>query len=331
METVGNSPVREVGPFIRPQRSIRLGLQFRQALEGYICISPWLIGFTVFTLGPMLASAVLSLTEYSVVRAPRFIGLSNYSTIFTQPQFWISVQNTVYFTAIYVPLSLIGALGCALLLNQRVTGRLFFRSIYYLPSITPAVATAYLWMWLLQPRVGLINYILSLIGIQGPAWIGSPAWSKPALILMALWQAIGGNTMLIFLAALQGVPMELKEAAEIDGASMWQRFWRITIPMISPTLFFTMILGLIGGLQVFNLAYIVGSGGGFTFEMGGPAYSTLFYVLNIYVRAFQYWDMGMGSALAWVFFMVVMVLTYIQLKLARSWVYYEGASGDKQW
>lgn len=331
MKSLPSAPGQRLAAFATTRVPALRKLSVRQAIEGYICISPWLIGFVIFTLGPMLASAVLSLTDYSVVKSPRFVGLTNYFTIFAQPTFWISVKNTVYFTVIYVPISLAGSLGCALLLNQPIKGRLFFRSIYYLPSITPAVATAYLWLWLLQPRVGLINHLLQLVGIQGPAWVGSPLWSKPALILMALWAAIGGNTMLIFLSALQGVPVELQEAAGIDGAGTMQRFRHITLPMISPTLFFTSIMGLIAGLQVFNLAYIVGSGGGFTMEMGGPAYSTLFYVLNLYMRAFQYWDMGVGSAMAWVFFVVVLLLTLFQVRMSRMWVYYEGKTEEKQW
>jgi len=304
----------------------------REALQGYLYITPWIVGFLIFILGPMLVSLFLSLTEYNIVNSPKFAGLTNYYTLAQDPLFWKSLGNTVYYAFLFVPLNIIGSLGCALLLNQKIRGRSFFRSIFFLPSVTPLVATALLWMWILQPQVGLLNYLLSLVGITpGPGWLGSPAWSKPALILMSSWGAIGGGTMLIFLAGLQGVARELQEAAEVDGAGSWTRFWRITLPMLSPTMFFNIVLGLIGAFQQFTLAYVATSLSGQQFPAGGPLYSTLFYVLNLYQQGFDYWQMGYASALAWVFLLIVLIFTFIQLGLARRWVYYESDSGSTKW
>ncbi len=310
---------------------IRLRMAQKEALEGYLYISPWLLGFLIFTLGPMLVSLYLSLTEYAIIKPPKFVGLNNYTTIVNDPLFWKSLENTIYYTVIFVPLSILGSLGCALLLNRPLRGRSIFRSILFLPSITPVVATAVLWIWLLQPQVGLVNYLLSLVGIPGPGWLTSPAWAKPALILISLWGSIGGATMLIFLAGLQGVPSELLEAAEVDGAGGWTRFWRITLPLLSPTLFFATILGLIGAFQQFTLAYVATSSVGQGRPAGGPVYSTLFYVLNLYQQAFDYWNMGYASALAWTFLVFVLAITFVQLVLSRRWVYYEANAGDAKW
>ena len=177
----------------------------------------------------------------------------------------------------------------------------------------------------------MINHLLSMVGISGPGWLGSTKWSKPALIIISLWSSAGGGTMLIFLAGLQGIPVELHESAEIDGAGAWQRFWHITLPLLSPAIFFNLVLGVIGALQMFTLAYVATSGAGQQRPAGGPANSTLFYVLNLYNYTFDYWEMGYGSALAWVFFMIVLALTYIQLRSAHIWVYYEAAAGEVRW
>ena len=216
------------------------------------------------------------------------------------------------------------------MLNQPVKGRTFFRSLYFLPSITPLVASVILWIWIFHPEVGLMNYLLGLVGIEpGPRWFGSTKWSKPALIIISLWGSAGGGNMLILLAGLQGVPRELHESAEIDGANSWQRFWRITLPLLSPAMFFNLVLGIIGALQMFALAYLATTG--YDVPAGGPATSTLFYMVNLYNHAFDYWEMGYGSALAWVFFLAVLILTYIQLRLAKGWVYYEAAAGELKW
>ena len=316
-----------------PARARRKGLTLatREAIQGYLYILPWALGFLFFTLGPMLASMYLSLTQYTMMAPPRFVGLRNYLHVFNDRLFWKSLQNTAYYALIFVPISITGSLCCAILLNQKIVLRTVFRSLYFLPSITPIVATGLIWVFLFQPTAGLINYLLSMIGIDGPGWLATTTWSKPALIIIALWGAVGGGNMLIFLAGLQGVPIELQEAAEIDGANSWQRFWRVTIPLITPTVFFSLLLGVIGALQQFTLAYVVTSAGAQTRVVGGPAYSTLFYVLNLYNYAFDFWEMGYGSALAWIFFLVVLTLTYIQLRSSSMWVYYESAAGELKW
>lgn len=301
----------------------------REAIEGYLYISPWLIGFLVFAAGPMLVSLFLSLTIYKIITPPDLIGVANYVRMFTDDLFWRSLWNTVYYALIFVPISIGGSLTCALLLNQSLWGRTLFRAIYFLPSITPIVATAFLWLWIFQPNVGLANYLLGEVGIAGPRWLDDIQWSKPALILISLWGSIGGGAMLIFLAGLQGIPHELYESAEIDGAGVNSKFWRITLPLLSPSMFFNMVLGLIGAMQMFTLAFVATSGAGQTRPAGGPAYSTLFYVLNLYNHAFDYWEMGYASALAWFFFLILLLLTYWQLRLSRSWVYYEFERGDR--
>ncbi len=295
----------------------RLTLRQRRALEGYLYISPFLLGFLLFFLGPALASAYLSLTSYQILSPPRFIGLANYIKAFgSDPLFWTAIGNTLYYVGIAVPLSLAGSLGCAVLLNQEVRGRYIFRTFFFLPSVTPVVATTLLWMWILNPDFGLINYLLSMIGIHGPRWLGSPEWSKPAMILIHLWGAVGGGAMVIFLAGLQSVPQELHESAAIDGANAWHRFIHITIPMLTPSIFLNLVLGLIGGLRVFTVAFIA--------TAGGPAYSTYFYMLHLFNNAFSFLEMGYASALAWIFTVMVLMLTVIQFKLSESWVYYAG-------
>jgi len=302
----------------------------KEAIEGYLYVLPWVLGFLIFTLGPMLASLYLSFTDYTMLTPPRFSGLANFKRILSDNLFRRSVTNTLYYAGIFVPASMLASLCCALLLNRRVRARAFFRAVYFLPSITPIVASVILWIWLLHPEVGLVNHFLGLVGIRpGPGWLSSTKWSKPALILISLWGSAGGGNMLILLAGLQGVPRELHESAEIDGANAWHRFWRITLPLLSPALFFNVVLGIIGALQMFATAYVANTG--YATAAGGPAYSTLFYMVNLYNNAFVYWEMGYGSALAWVFFVAVMVLTYIQMRLARGWVYYEAAAGEMKW
>lgn len=292
-------------------------LSRRKALEGYLYISPFLLGFVLFILGPALASAFISLTDYNVLSAPNFVGLANYVKAFHgDPLFWVSVSNTLYYAVIAVPLSLLGALGCAILLNQRMKLQGAFRTMFFLPSITPIVASTLLWMWILNPDFGLLNYVLSLAGIQGPKWLGSTEWSKPALILMYLWGSMGGGAMIIFLAGLQGVPHELHESAAIDGANPWHRFTNITIPMLTPSIFLNLVLGLIGGLRVFTVAFVATN--------GGPSYATYFFILHLFNQAFQYLEMGYGSALAWIFTFFVLALTALEFRLSDRWVYYAG-------
>jgi len=291
----------------------------RQNLLGYLWISPWLLGFVIFTAGPMIASLVLSFTNYRIINVIKWAGLDNYVYALTKDElFWPSMGITFYYMLIAVPLGLLGSLLLAMLLNQRVRGESIFRTLFYLPSLTPAAAAALLWAWLLHAEVGLVNYILSLIGIKGPPWLGSVRWAMPAIILITLWTGMGGGRMIIFLAGLQGVPQEFYEAAEIDGASGWRKFLHITLPMISPTIFFNLVLGIIGALQVFTTAYIT--------TKGGPGRATWFFALHIYTSAFEYFDMGYASTLAWFLFLVLLVFTIIQLRLSEMWVYYAGSA-----
>ena len=289
----------------------------RQNVLGYLWISPWLIGLVIFTLGPMLASFVLGFTRYRIIKPPTWAGLDNYVTALTDDKlFWPSLGRTFYYVLVSVPLGLLGSLLLAMLLNQRVRGETIFRTLFYLPSLTPAAAAAILWVWLLHYEVGLVNYLLSLIGIKGPPWLGSLQWAIPAIILIGLWSGIGGGRMIIFLAGLQGVPQEFYEAAEIDGAGWWHRLRHITLPMISPTIFFNLVLGIIGALQVFTTAYIT--------TKGGPGRATWFFALHVYTHAFEYFDMGYACTLAWFMFLIILVFTIIQIRISDLWVYYAG-------
>lgn len=291
-------------------------LQRREAIEGYLWISPWVIGFIIFSLGPIIASAYLSLTQYKIGGSPEWIGLANYrEAFFVDKQFWPSLGRTVYYSVATVALGVSLSLVAALLLNQNIKGRAFYRALYYLPSLTPVVALAILWRWLLQPKVGLVNTMLAQVGIDGPGWLTDRDWAIPALIIVALWASIGGGRMIIFLAGLQGVPKEIYESAELDGANPVQRFFNITLPLISPVILFNLILGIIGSFSVFSIAYIA--------TEGGPNYATWFYMLHLYYNAFSYFQMGYASALAWIFFIIIFILSFLQIKLSNRWVYYE--------
>lgn len=292
-------------------------LQTRKALWGYLFGLPWIIGLIVFVVGPILASFVLSFTEYDVLSPPKFIGLGNYVKAFTNDSlFWPSVGRTFEYALGVVPLGLLGSLLLAMLLNRKSRGVYIFRTMFFIPSLTPAVALALLWTWLFHPTVGPINVTLAYLGIQGPGWLTDPNWALPALIIITLWGSTGGNTMLIFIAGLKGVPQELHDAAQIDGAGRWAKFWNVTLPMISPTLLFNLILGVIGALKVFTISFVATS--------GGPSYATWFFALHIYQQAFSYFRMGYGSALAWIFLVMLLVFTYLQLTYSRRWVYYAG-------
>lgn len=289
----------------------------REIIEGYLYLSPWILGFVFLVGGPMIASFVLSFTEYRITSAPTFIGLQNFRTAFTEDRlFWPSLGRTFYYAVVSVPITIIGSLILALLLNQKIRGSTWFRTFFFLPHLTPIVAAALLWTMLLHPETGFVNYLLGLVGIEGPKWFGSTQWAIPGLILISTWRGIGGNRMMIFLAGLQGVPESLYDASDIDGANWWQRFWNVTLPMISPTMFFNLVLGIIQALRVFAAAMIA--------TKGGPAYATWFFALHIYNQAFQYFEMGYASSLAWIFLVVMLGFTYIQFKSASRWVYYEG-------
>lgn len=306
-------------PFLATVVGAKTIMQARDAVWGYVFLLPWLIGLIVFWLGPIIMSFGLSFTQYDAISAPQFIGLDNYKKAFFGDQlFWPSIVRTFEYSAVVVPLGLIGSLTLALLLNRGMRGTYVFRALFFVPSLTPAVALALLWSWLLQPEIGPINDGLKVLGIAGPAWLSSRYWALPSIIIINLWASMGGNTMLIFLAGLQGVPQELHEAASLDGAGRWGQFWHITLPMISPTFFFNLVLGVIGALKVFSTAFVVSNGN------GGPAYALWFFALHIYQQAFSFFKMGYGSALAWIFVVMLLVFTYFQIVLARRWVYYAG-------
>ncbi len=281
-------------------------------------VTPWILGFLAFTLIPMASSIYLSMTTYDVLTPPRWVGLANFQRMISDdPRYWVSLGNTVYYSLFAVPLSMVLALSIALLLNQGLPGQNVFRTIFYMPSVVSGVGLSLLWLYLFDPNVGLINLALDAIGIRGPAWLLNPSWSKPALIIMSLW-GIGGQ-MVIFLAGLQGVPNEMYEAAQVDGAGWFKKLTHVTLPLITPTIFFTMIMGVIGSFQVFTQAYVM--------TRGGPVNSTLFYVLYLYMSAFRFYEMGYACAMAWILFFVIMALTLVQFSFGRRWVYYEGTKG----
>jgi multiple sugar transport system permease protein len=308
----------------RPATAARGALQREETLWAYIFLVPWILGLVLFVLGPMLLSLVLSFFTYTLGRDYTFVGLGNWIHAFTRDEFfWPSLGRTFYYTLVAVPLSVIGALFTAILLNQGLRATTFYRTVFFMPHLAPTVAAVYIWLWLLNPSYGFVNEIIFQVtyrlrgtGIEGPNWFGDPTWAMPSLIAIALWGAIGGNMMVIFLAGLQGIPQELYEVASIDGANAWQRFVSVTIPMISPTLFFNTILACIGAFQTFEVAFIG--------TQGGPAYATWLYGLHIYRQTFEYFEMGYGSTLAWILFIILSVFTYFQFRSARSWVYYAG-------
>ena len=286
----------------------------REALEFYLGISPWLIGLVCFTGGPILASLTISFTQWRLLSPPKWLGIQNYIDMFQDEGTRVSLGNTLFYTGLSVPLGLVTSLFVALLLNQRARGSTLFRTLFYLPTITSGVAMALLWLWLLNPEFGLINLALGLIGIKGPAWLQDPDWAKPALVLMSLWTI--GTSMVIFLAGLQGMPQHLYDAAKIDGANQLREFWHVTVPMLTPTIFFVMVTSIIASFQTFTNVYVM--------TEGGPGWSTLMYGLYLYNNAFEYLRMGFASAMAWGLFLVILALTILQLLGARRWVYYEG-------
>jgi len=284
-------------------------------LVGLLFISPWIVGFLAFTVFPVCASMYYSFCDYDVLSKPVWIGALNYRDMLTDNVFWKSLYNTFYYAAISLPLGLIVALLVAVLLNQKVKGRSVFRAIFFLPSLIPVVASSMAWLWILNGNFGILNHALEWFHIKGPQWLADPKWTKPSLILMALWGC--GNGMVIYLAALQDVPRSLYEAAEIDGASAWVKFRHVTVPMISPVIYFNLIMGIIGSLQIFANAYIMLGG-------GGPNRSALFYAVYLYQNAFDYQQMGYASAMAWGLFLIILLLTWIATRSSRKLIFYAG-------
>jgi len=300
------------------RRNLWLGVAF---------VSPWVVGFLAFTLYPILASVYYSFCDYDVLSKPVWVGALNYHDMVTDSAFWKSLYNTLYYTAFSLPLCLIIALFIAVLLNQSVKGRSAFRAVYFLPSLVPVVASCMVWLWILNGNLGILNSILSWFHIQGPQWLADEKWTKPSLILMAIWAS--GNTMVIYLAALQDVPRSLYESAEIDGGNAWTKFWHITVPMISPVIYFNLIMGIIASLQTFAPAYIMFSGGalgggGVAQRAGGPNRSALLYALYLYQCAFDFHQMGYASAMAWTLFLIILFLTWAATRSTRRLIYYGG-------
>jgi len=304
------SPVLNI-PFIR--KRLPSGVRLKEWRDGWLFASPFVLGVLVFHLGPMLYSLFLVSQDWDLLHAPEFVGLGNFLAILKDPLSGTSLWNSAFFTFLSVPLGLILAFAVALALNQNLAGRSAYRTVFYLPSITPAVASAVVWTQIFNPEFGVLNDILGKFGVAPLRWLLDPALAKPAFIFMSLWSI--GPQMIIFLAGLQNVSPELLEAAWVDGAGSWARFRHVTIPMVSPTIFFNLIMGIIGSFQVFTASFIM--------TRGGPQNATLFIVLYIYEKGFHWFQMGYAATLSWVLFAIIMVFTLIQLRMGRRWVYYE--------
>ena len=297
-------------------------LNLRENLEGYLFISPWILGMVLFALGPILASFGLAFTRWNLFTEPEYVGWANFQKLAHDPLFYKSVFNTIYYTVFAVPLGLVLALGLAMLVNHRLRGVNFFRTAFFLPNVVAGIAMLLLWKWLFDPNFGLINLFLDWtglmvvfewIGLGRPQWISSRAGAMPGMIFMSIW-GLGGS-MMIFLAGLQNIPRELIEAAELDGAGPWKRFRYVTLPLLTPTIFFLMMVGVIASLQIFNQAYVM--------TQGGPAHATLFYVLYLFQTAFERFQMGYACAMALVLFIITLIVSLIQLAMGKKWVHYQ--------
>ncbi len=301
------------------RRHRRISLSTKEALMAYLLLLPWIFGFLIFTAGPILASFALSFTSYKILTPPRFVGLQNYHMMFSGQDdlFLKSLKVTAYYTLVGVPLQVILGYSLALLLNQKVRMLSFWRTAFYMPAVVPAVAASFVFAWTFDSELGLVNGVLRMIGIQGPKWFGSPYWVIPTFIILSLWGVGGG--LVLYLSALQSVPTMLYDAAKVDGANAWQRFWSVTLPMTSPIILFVFMTSIISSFQVFTGAYIITD--------GGPADSSLFYVLYLYRAAFNYLKMGYGAAMAVILFVVLLGLTVMMLRLSGRLVYYAGEEG----
>lgn len=286
----------------------------REEKHFFLFTSPWLLGFLIFTLYPMVFSIILVFTNMDMAGSGRFIGLANLVRALKEDTlFYRSLVNTLYFVLVSVPLSLFASFGIALLLNQKLKGVGFFRTSFYIPYITSGVAVTLLWGWIFNSQFGLVNYFLSLFGINGPSWLSDTRWAMPAIIIMGIWTI--GNSIIITLAGLQDIPEALYESAEIDGANSFVKITRITLPLVTPTLYFNLVMGIIGGFQIFMQPYIL--------TEGGPSYATYTYMMHIYNSGFKYYEMGYASTLAWLLFIVIMIITQIVNRTSRHWVYYD--------
>ncbi len=289
----------------------------REALNGILFISPWIIGFSVFMLYPLLSSIYYSFCDYSVLRPPIYIGLKNYSNLMHDEIFRIALMNTAQYAVVALPLSALVALVLALLLNTKVKGMTFYRALFYVPSLVPAVAMGVLITWIFNGQYGVLNALLApvlhVIGQKPPNWLSDPNWSKGTLIIMAAWGA--GNAMVIYLAGLQDVPQQLYEAADLDGAGWWSKTWHVTLPVLSPVILFNVIMGMIGTLQVFTVPYLVS-------PSGSPARSIYFYTMYLFDNAFIYHKMGYASAMGWIMFLIILALTFLSIRMSKRFVHY---------
>lgn len=298
--------------FLSELRESFTGLRREETIAGYLFILPNFLGFLAFSLLPIGFALYITFTDWSLAKPPVFIGLQNFRTLLNDPLFWKTLWNTAYYTFVAVPTGVFIAFWLAILMNRKMRGVLFFRTIYFLPQITLTVAAAIVWSWLYHPELGLFNYLLGLIGIEGPRWLQSTTWAMPAIIIMGNWHGIG-FAMLILLAGLQGIPEEYYEAAEIDGANGWQRLRFVTVPLLTPTIFFVVVTSLIGAFQGFDQFYVM--------TQGGPAKATTTLVLYIFQNGFTFFKMGYGAALAFMLFLCILVITLVQWRLADRWVY----------
>lgn len=297
-----------------------MSLARREAVSGWIGVQAWLVGFVVFTAVPILAALVLGFTDWNGSGLPHWVGMSNFIELFTaDPLFWQSLKVTAIFTVIYVPLSLVIGFGMALLMNQNVPGIRVFRTIYYLPSVLSGVAVAILWLFVFNRDFGVLNWLLGLVGVPAVGWLQSPFWVIPSIVMVTLWGV--GASIIIYLGGLQGIPTELYEVARIDGAGWWASMRAVTLPMMSPVIFFQLILGIISTFQVFTQAYVM--------TRGGPNYASYFYVLNIYDTAFQQLRLGYACAMSLVLFLIIVAITLIIFKTSKAWVYYAGERGQR--
>ncbi len=286
----------------------------REARDGYISLSPWMIGFILFTFGPVASSLYFSFHQWSLTTPPVWVGLDNYVRMFTDdPLFWQALKVTLKFVLLSVPLKLFFGLGLSLLLNLKIRGMNFYRTIFYIPAVISGVAVSLMWIWLLQPDTGIVNTLLEMVGIQGPNWFWDPDWALPSVALMSVW-SVGGSAI-IYLAGLQNIPPQLYEAAEMDGAGPIQSFFRITLPLLTPTLFFLLIVEMIESFKIFTQAFVI--------TKGGPLKATYFYLYYFYEEAFQNFNMGYASALALVLVVIILTLTVILNYISKYWVYYE--------
>ena len=293
---------------------MKLTIEKRETLAGYLFASPWFLGMLIFVAGPVIASFLISFMDWNLLGKAQWVGLENYRELIKEdPLFYQSLKVTAYYTVVAVPLGMGLALLLAMALSRKLKGESIFRTIFFLPTVLSGVAVAMLWQWIFNADYGLINTFLRYLGVPAPEWLASETWALPALIIMSLWGV--GGTMIIYIAGLQNIPDQLYESAAIDGASPLRKFWHITVPMLSPVLFFTLILGVIGSFQVFTQAFVMTG--------GGPNYATYFYALYLYFQAIEYLNMGYASAMAWILFVIILALTLLQIYLSKHWVYYE--------